>query len=165
MAITPATAAKIRSHKFGRRRLCSDAAWTRYNKLVKNEGNARLLNAIANDTEVQAHVTAINTAINLIFTTVLNLPAGLVDSAHIFDLTAPSNMFIPRSMWYGYITFPTGQLTAAQRDDFGNLEGDLADAAGLLRARIAEIMAVIGLVNDIANEAQSPNRGGIVGGP
>lgn len=160
--MTPQTLAKIRSHKFGRRKLTSDAAWTAYNKLIKDEANIDLIRGIASDDAVKAHVLAMNTALETAF-----LAAGVVQETEESPivLTSPDKMFLPRSVYMGYITFPTGSLTELARTQFQAQEAIFADEAGKLRARIAAIQAAYKVLNDMGNTNQKPNPGGPVGAP
>lgn len=170
MPMAPETAAKIRSHKFGRRRLATDSAWTAYNKLAKNDPVAndggevtfparKVLDALAGSATIQGFVTAMNTAMGTI--------AGLFGVVPAADqkikLVSPGEMFIPRSVWYGYIDLATGSLTAAQRTTFNTQEKIYADNAGLLRSAIAKALAVNRALNDAANADATPNPGGAVG--
>lgn len=168
--MSPETAAKIRSHKFGRRRLAVDSAWTAYNKIAKNDveevspGESafpfrKVLDAIAGNATIQGHVTAMNAA--------LAAMAGLYGVVPAADqkikLVSPDEMFIPRSVWYGYVDLATGSLAAADRASFNVQEKIYADRAGLLRAAIAKALAVNKALNDAANAAAKPNPGGAVG--
>lgn len=161
--MSPATAEKIRKHKFGRRRLATDSAWNAYNRVARNkpddEGDrpfTKLLTAIAGSTVIQGFVTAMNTQLGIMATQFGLVPAN----DQKIKLAAPEEMFIPRSVWFGYVNMPTGSLTQAQRDAFTAAEIVYADNAGLLRSAIARHMAINSALNDAANADESPNPGG-----
>ena len=163
MPLPPGVANKIRSHKFGRRKLATDSAWSAYNRIAANKDGkfTATLQRIASNELVQLNVTALNVAL-------VNMTqafgVGALDASPI-KLTAPNEMFIPRSVWFGYVNLATGSLTPAQRASFVAAEKAYADAAGLLRAVIARILAVERALNDAANAEEAPNPGGQVGEP
>jgi hypothetical protein len=167
MPLPTGVAEKIRSHKFGRRRLKTDSAWNAYNRVAKNEPlegrtegrYTRVLGLIQASTIVQGHVTAMNDALATICTQFGFVPS----SDQKIRLALPDEMFIPRSVWMGYVDLATGSLTEAQRTAFEAAEKVYADHAGLLRAAIARIMAVDRALNDASNSSDRPNPGGEVG--
>lgn len=163
MPLAPGVADKIRSHKFGRRKLATDSAWTAFNRRARNEGGkfTKFLTALASNTDAQALVTAINDAIRT-----MTLQFGFTPANdQKVRLAMPDEMFIPRSVWYGYFSLATGSLTDTQRTAFEAAEKTYADNCGKLRALIARIQAVDSVLNDTSNATDRPNPGGEVGEP
>jgi len=103
--------AKVRSHKFGRRKLATSTAWNHYNRLTRLAFSTvaairaqvlPTLTAIANDAQVQDKVRKMNIAIKTI------MPYfGRTDTANdTIVLNAPTEMFIPWNVWMGRLKDP-----------------------------------------------------------
>lgn len=157
---TTAVAAKIRSHKFGRRRLTSVAALAQINRKLKlAPDDSQLVTAIQGDQQLLSYVSEMNDAIDSAFQA-----AGLgATEGGLIKFPTTGHMLIPKSVWLGYITLPTGSLTVQNRTAFQTAEATFNDYAGKLRARVAALEEWIAIRNDMANVPQKPNPGGVVG--
>jgi hypothetical protein len=143
------------------RKLATESAWKRWNRIATKPGKIKqtLLDAVATDAQVQLACASLNGLAASIF----DLLGATPIQGKFFELSHERGFAIPHSVWFGQLSLPEAGVLPPDRPDFDLYLLLFRLEAGKLRKRLAVLERLLAVIADLANADDKLNPGGQVG--